>query len=125
MRPAIQRYGALEATSFCVFAGSLPNILVGIPALLSPETREAPAAAWWAALLSGTFAIGLSYFFWNYGIGRLGSARTALYSNFTPIVAMVTAWYFLGETLTLEQALGAMLAIVGVVLARRHTRPRD
>jgi drug/metabolite transporter (DMT)-like permease len=37
------------------------------------------------------FGIALAYFFWNYGVSQLGSARTALYSNPTPPVALPTA----------------------------------
>lgn len=51
--------------------------------------------------------------------------RTSLYSNLTPAIALVTAWLALGETLTLQQAGGAALAVAGVVLARRHARPRE
>lgn len=124
MRPALRLYDSISVTSFCVAMGSIPNILLGLPALLSPAGAEVSILAYGAGIFSGAFAIGLSYFFWNYGIGRLGSARTSLYSNLTPIVALATAWLWLGETLTWQQGVGSVLALLGVVLARKHTRPR-
>ncbi len=72
-------------------------------------------------LFSGLFGIALAYFFWNYGVSHLGSARTALYSNLMPPIALLVAWLWLGETLTLLQWGGAVLALFGVFLARRHT----
>lgn len=122
-RPMNRRYGPLTVTSFCVTVGAVPLILLGLPEL--GELRAASAGPWAAAVASGALAIGLAYFFWNYGISQLGSARTALFSNLTPPIALVTAWLTLGETLTTGQAAGAVLAIAGVVLARRHTKPLE
>jgi len=79
--------------------------------------------AWLALIFSGSFGIALAYFFWNYGVSKLGSARTSLYSNLTPPVALLVAWLWLGETLTAQQWWGALLALAGVVLARRYTSP--
>jgi drug/metabolite transporter (DMT)-like permease len=79
--------------------------------------------AWMGLIFSAGFGIALSYFFWNYGVSKLGSARTSLYSNLTPAVALLVAWLWLGETLTTQQWWGALLALAGVVLARRYTSP--
>lgn len=119
-RHAFRHYGAMTFTSFSTIVGAAPLIVFGLPEL---ARTEASAEAWAAALLSGTIAIGLAYFIWNYGISKLGSARTALFSNFVPVIALFTAWLWLGETLTRQQGSGAFLAIVGVVLARHATRP--
>ena len=122
MRLAVRRYDSLAVTSFCTVVGAVPLVLLGLPDLFGAG-GQAPPAAFLAAALSGTLAIGLAYFFWNYAISHLGSAHTSFYSNLTPIVALVTAWLWLGETLTVAQGMGAALAISGVVLARRHSRP--
>ena len=53
---------------------------------------------------------------------EIGSARTAVYSNVIPIVAMLTAVVFLGERLTRGRLLGALAVLVGVALTR--VRPR-
>ncbi len=119
----MRHYGALPVTSFSTLVGALPLILLGLPSLVALEAVS--AGAWAATVFSGLSAIALAYVFWNYGISHLGSARTALYSNLTPAFALVTAWLWLGETLTPVQAGGALLAIAGTVLARRHTRPLE
>lgn len=119
-RHAFQHYGAMTFTSFSTLVGSVPLVLLGLPELTQ---AQASPGAWIAAVLSGSLAIGLSYFFWNYGISQMGSARTALYSNFTPVIALGAAWLWLGETLTSRQGVGAALAIFGVILARHATRP--
>ncbi len=122
-RPPMKIYGALRVTGVCTLAGSVPLVLAGLPELAALD-RPVSLGAWTAAVLSGVFAIGLVYFFWHYGVARLGSTRTALYTNPTPPIALLTAWLALGETLTAQQGLGSVLAITGVALARRHARPR-
>jgi len=96
-------------------------VLAATPALFELEWGQVPFMAWAALVFSGLFAIALAYFFWNYGVSRLGSTRTSLYSNLTPPIALFTAWLMLGETLTPQQWLGALLTLGGVILARRFT----
>ncbi|MEM7584617.1 MAG: DMT family transporter [Acidobacteriota bacterium] len=124
VRLAMRLYRPLSVTIFVTLVGSLPLILIGIPDLLATDLAAVSFTAWVCTAFSGVFSIALAYFVWNYGISRLGSARTSLYSNIVPIVALVTAWAWLGETLTPLQGVGALAALAGVVLARRHTRPR-
>ncbi len=122
VRFAMRHYRTMTVTSFCIIVGSLPMILAGLPQVIALRGQAISVGAWVAAIFSGVLAISLATFFWNVGISRLGSARTTLYSNLVPVFALVTAWLFLGETLTLRQGGGALLAVSGVLLARRYTR---
>lgn len=123
-RPLMLRYGSTTVTTFSTLAGALPLIALGLPQLWSLDRAAVSSAAWVAAVCSGVGAIALAYSMWNFGISHLGSAHTSLYSNLTPPIALVTAWLGLGETLTPQQLAGAVLAVLGVVLARRYARPR-
>ena len=120
-RPIMRHYSSAAVTGFSTMMGTIPLLLLATPSLLRLNWSEVPPAAWAALVFSGIFGIALAYFFWNYGVSRLGSARTALYSNLTPPLALLTAWLWLGETLTLQQWAGGLLALIGVVLARRFT----
>ncbi len=124
-RLAMRHYRPLTVTSFCAVVGAVPLILLGLPELLALEPGAVSAGAWAAAVYSGVSAIGIGTLCWNHGVARLGSARTALYSNLTPLVALIAAWFALGETLTAQQGWGALAAVAGVILARRHTRPLE
>ncbi len=121
---AMRHYRPLAVTSFCTMVGAVPLLLLGLPDLLQATRGDVSTGGWASAIYSGIFAIGVATWFWNIGIARLGSARTSLYSNFVPMVALFTAWLALGETLTAEQGYGVVAVLVGVVLARRFTRPR-
>ncbi len=124
VRLAVRHYRPMSVTVFITLVGALPLILIGIPELVTLDFASVSIGAWAAVAFSGIFSIAISYFVWNHGIARLGSARTSLYSNLVPIVGLLTAWWWLGETLTPLQGWGALAALAGVALARRHTRPR-
>lgn len=120
-RPILRHYSPITVTCFANASGNLPVALLGLPELLKLEWSTLPLNAWLGVIFSGVFSITLAYFFWNYGVARLGSARTSLYSNLVPPVTLLAAWFWLGETLTWTQALGGILALMGVALARRFT----
>ena len=122
IRPMMRHYSSTSITSFNTLVGTIPLIFLAIPSLVDHTWTEVSVGAWAALAFSGIFGIALAYIFWNYGVSRLGSARTSLYSNLTPPIALFTAWLWLGETLTLQQWFGTILALGGVVLARRFTR---
>ncbi len=56
------------------------------------------------------------------GSGVIGPARTSIYTNAIPIVAMLCAAVWLGESITGNKAVGAA-AVVGGVLLTRMGRP--
>ncbi len=123
IRPMMRHYSPLAVTGFSTLMGTIPLVLIAIPFMVKFKWGDVSAAAWLALVFSGVFGIALAYIFWNFGVSRLGSARTSLYSNLTPPIALLTAWLWLGETLSPQQWGGVFLALMGVMLARRYTHP--
>jgi O-acetylserine/cysteine efflux transporter len=56
---------------------------------------------------------------WYASVQRVGSARTAIFSNLTPVIGLTAAWLMLGETLAPVQLVGAAVVVLGISLARR------
>ncbi len=122
-RRMLRDYSSIAVTTFSTVVGVIPLLLLAIPPLVQLDWTTISMTAWGALIFSGVFGITLAYFFWNYGVSRLGSTHTSLYSNLTPPLALLIAWLLLGETLTLVQIGGGLLALGGVALARRYTYP--
>lgn len=98
--------------------GTLGLVLVSLPALWGQHWAAVRPIAWLAVLYSGAFAIATAYFLWYYCVRRIGSTRTAVYTNFTPVLALLIAWPTLGEVPTPLQAIGAGGVIAGSILVR-------
>ena len=74
--------------------------------------------SWLGHLVWLGVTLAFSYIVWYTAVQRIGSARTALYSNLTPIVAMIVATVWLKEPITRTQVIGATLILSGLAVAR-------
>ena len=122
LRPLTAIYPPTVISTLTTSIGILPMVLFAIPAMLRFEWQPVSWGAWASLIITGIFAVGLAYIFWGYGVAHLGSTRTSLYLNVVPPIALFVNWLWLGETLTLLQSVGAVVALLGVALARSHTR---
>ncbi len=121
-RKLILRYGALPVTAWTLWGGTAILTLIGIPDLLATDLLSLSPAVWGAVGFAGILSLGVSYLIWYRGVQRLGSARTAAYSNLVPVVALVIAWIALGEVPRPLQWAGAGVILGGVFLARFGAR---
>lgn len=117
-KPMVDRYGAVTTTAWTMVFGAVPLVLVSIPAVLAQQWRAVSPQAIGGMALSSLGALVVAYLIWFRGVQRLGPARTALYSNFTPLIVSLSAWPLLGEVPTLWQAAGAAGIFGGIWLTR-------
>lgn len=118
-RPLLERYGSVAPTAWTLWIGALGLFLIGIPELTRLRWEAIGAPAWGGLLFSSLFSIALAYLIWYRGVERLGGARTAVFSNLTPVVALATGALWLGERLTLASLLGASMVLGGILLVRQ------
>ncbi len=118
------RTPALPATLVTFVAGTPPLVAIALPSFARQNWAAVGVRGWFGLLFSGVLAIGIAYMLWNAGIAALGGARTAVYQNFTPVVAAAFAWLTLGERWTAGQFIGAAAVLTGIALTRRRARVR-
>jgi drug/metabolite transporter (DMT)-like permease len=121
-KPLLVRYSPVKVTTIEMLIGTPILILVGLPGLLNQDWQQVPPVAWGCVLYSAVLATVVAYVLWTTGVQRTGSARTAIYSNVTPIAAMVAAWLILGDKLQPGQLAGAAIVLAGLMLTRRGKR---
>lgn len=114
----VHKYGSMKATTIMMTSGTPFLLLVCAPSLLRQDWSRVRPIAWAGLVYSGLFAIALAYLIWSYGVRKIGSTRTAIYSNITPIVALLVAWPALGESPALGQLAGAAVIFAGIYLVR-------
>lgn len=117
-KPLADQLGPVTSTAWTMCLGSIPMLLIAIPSAVAQDWSRVGPAAWAGTAYSGICSLSLAYLFWYRGVQRLGPARTSFYSNFTPAVAMLAAWAFLGETPSLWQLSGAAGIFGGIWLTR-------
>ena len=118
-KPLLNKYSTYQITAYMVMIATALFIPISIPSLMEIEWREVPLIAWFSILYSGIFAICVGNFLWIWAIGKIGSTRTAIYNNISPIFAVATGYAFLGEGFGWLQLFGALVIFGGMYLTRQ------
>ncbi|WP_017587290.1 DMT family transporter [Nocardiopsis ganjiahuensis] len=113
---------ALELSALQMLLGTLPLLV------LAPLLTGAPTELTWKAALAvtvlGVFGTGFAYIL-NYAIVRAAGATVATTVTYVvPVVAVTAGVVLLGETLSWNQPLGALVIILGAALCQGILRVR-
>jgi len=119
----IARHSPLFVTGMTMAIGGVPYVAATLPRLAATDLSAVSVWIWLSLVLSALLALNVAYLIWYVGVQRLGAARTSMYSNVVPIVAMATAAIFLDEPLSRTKVLGAAAVVTGVLLTRFGRTP--
>jgi len=114
-RNVSRRYGRLNVT----FWQSLFGLLGCLPlALLEAQDWRRPGAmVTLNVLYLGVICSAAGYWLYIATLDHLGVGRASVFVNLIPVVAVVAAYFLLGDRLGASQWLGAGIALAGVYLA--------
>lgn len=117
-RPLLNRYSPLKLIALAATAGTPFLLLAAIPEF---QVQDWAAISWrgWIGLAASTvFSLSLAYLLYFHAVRLMGNARTAVYDNLVPVVAILGAAIVLGEAIGPLQIAGAAVILVGTYLAR-------
>ena len=101
-----------------MIVGTAVMLPISLPWLTTQNFRGIPPAAWLGLGFSALLSITYSYFVWAYGLKEIGVSHTSVFNNVTPIAAVLSGWYLLGERPSLAQLAGVLLVLTGVFMVR-------
>jgi drug/metabolite transporter (DMT)-like permease len=58
-----------------------------------------------------------------YALGHLPASFSALVILIEPLTAAILGWVWLGEALGIRQAIGGVIVLAGIIVARRANEP--
>jgi drug/metabolite transporter (DMT)-like permease len=115
-KKAMENMSAVETTATGVMIGA---ILFGIgaafesfwihPAMVNPSF-------WIQALFLGIFVTFIGFFFYFYGIEKLGATRTAIFINLVPVFGTILSVLILEEQIYWTFLVGLALVITGITI---------
>jgi drug/metabolite transporter (DMT)-like permease len=117
-RPLMRRHSPVGVTGISMLIGSVLYVPAVSSHLRSLNFAKVSGVTWFSIVYSALFALCVAYTIWYAAVREIGSARTSIYSNLVPIVAMFTAVVFLGESLGPRKIIGAVAVLAGVALTR-------
>jgi drug/metabolite transporter (DMT)-like permease len=117
-RPLMERHSPVGVTALSMAIGTIFYIPLALAAMLRVNWLTVSLHTWTALMYSAVLSICVAYVIWYVGVRELGTARTAVYSNLMPVVAMATASVWLREPVGPGKIVGAVLVLAGVALTR-------
>ncbi len=121
-KPLLERTSAFNLTALATAAGTLVYLPYTIPDLKLIAWSRITWRGWGAVAYSGLVAVVLCFVLWSYSVQKVGSSKTGIYSNLTPVFATAFAAVALSERISGHQAAGALLILGGVYLTRSGYR---
>ncbi|WP_420024352.1 EamA family transporter (plasmid) [Cereibacter azotoformans] len=108
---ATGRVGTLAASAFLVAAIVTAPVLALVPVAWAADLR-----AWPALLFLGAIKTGLAYALFTRGLARLTTSTAVTLSLIEPLTAWLLAILVVGEPVTAQRFLGAMLIFGGLAI---------
>ena len=112
-KPLLKKYSGLEVATYGMVGGTimlLPAVPFGWDGLTA-----AGATAWWAAIYLGLLPSALAFVLWGYAVARLPVATSTSLLYLVPPVAVLIAYFWLGEIPYPSEILGGLIVIAGVI----------
>lgn len=120
-KPYFASNSLLGVTAFTFFAGTLGALPFGLG--LPHALAVAPASHIGALLWLGIAPTFIGYIAWNAALHRASASQVSSFIYFSPPIAVLIGWVWLGERPTLLTLVGGVITVGGVVLANARRRP--
>ena len=101
-------YSAVAGTIFLFLLAGLKGMLANIPSI--------PFDGWAYLFFLGFFGTVVGFIWYYEGLIKIGPAKTAVFINFVPVCAIVLAYFFLGENLSISLLVGGACVLSGVYI---------
>ena len=109
----------MRATLGATFAGWLLLTPLLLPGAAWREYASLSLTGWGAVLFLGLGCSGLGYLFWYAALARIETSRVASFLYLEPLVTLVAAVAWLGESVGLATVSGGCLLLLGVYLVQQ------
>lgn len=123
LKPFFARSSTIGVTAFTLFAGALGALpfIAGIGTAMHTAPWSHLAALLWLGV-APTF---IGYMAWNTALHRTSASQVSSFIYFSPPIAVLIGWLWLGERPGLLTLVGGVITVAGVALAnvRRRTMP--
>lgn len=118
-RRGLKTYAATLMMFYVMLFGWLFTSILFIAGQDLSEINDLTFNGWVGITFLGIFCSGLAYIAWYDALQALSTAQTGVFLYIEPLVAVVVAFFLLGEAVTTASLVGGGIIILGVWLVNR------
>lgn len=122
-RPLTVTYSPAVSTAYAMTLGSIPLILLSVPAATRQDWNAIPPSSWTAVGFMVIFPVYLAYILWNFGIQRRGAAIASSFGLLVPILSGVLSAAIFNEQFGFAKLMGGGLVLMGLLTIRLSAQP--
>jgi drug/metabolite transporter (DMT)-like permease len=120
----LQDFSAIEAVACASLAGAVLLFPAALLEGMATDILTYSIFSWINLVYLGIFGTVLGFVWYYEGINTLGPSRASLFINFVPISAIILAFLFLNESITISLLIGAAMVTLGVYMTNSSTLGR-
>ena len=114
-RRLLKKYTPIETSSYTVAIATI--FMIGFAPEMIQGFLSSHATVHLSVLYLGVLPIGMGFFFWGFALSRVDNTlRVTNMLYLMPFIASLAAYFVLGETLSVQELLGGVIIITGVLL---------
>jgi drug/metabolite transporter (DMT)-like permease len=121
----LKKYSATKIAAYGVTIGLFTMLIFWGNAIDIVTIKNLSHTSIYSILFSGAFAVGITTITWNRGVASVGSLRTSIYNNVTPVISVICGIMVLGEKFGLVQGLGSLLILFGLFLTKLRDKRQE
>jgi drug/metabolite transporter (DMT)-like permease len=119
-RRGLKTYSASVMIFYVMALGWLFTTLLFLAGGNYAEVPALSVNGWLGVLFLGIFCSGLAYIAWYDALQALSTAGTGVFLYIEPLIAMVVAFFVLGEPITVASLIGGGIILFGVWLVNQN-----
>ncbi|WGL53083.1 DMT family transporter [Nocardioides sp. BP30] len=117
-KPLMGRYASIQVTWMACTIGAIACL--PFAGELVADVRAAPLSATLWVLYLGVFPTAIAFTTYGFALTHMSASSLGITTYLVPVITILLAWAWLGETPPGMAYLGGALALVGVAVARRR-----
>jgi len=121
-RKVVKKYSMITISFYQTLAGAITFIPL---ALIEKSSWQTPDIRSFLTLLYlGVFCSVIAFLLYNFGLRKLSSSSAMMLMNLVPIFGVLFSVLLLHEVVGINQFIGGIIVLLGVVLSMRETRKK-
>lgn len=117
-KPLLNRYTAIEFTTYAIWAGTLLLVVFAPHAVVA--VLSAPVGPTLSVVYMGLFPGVVAYIAWSYVLSKIPASQAGSYLSLIPVAALFLAWLWLREVPSPVALVGGVIVFFGVLMVNRQ-----